>query len=199
MSMRRFTTHPMTHRLISHRAINLRPVAGGNPALAGRRLPFFRPTAIAFLLLAFLPLFSGYSQSPEPNEDSLLAAIETLAPGQRAELQALLTRHRSLLTPGFWKKLMARATSAYGKVGVDRSLHLYDAAIEIAQTLNDRKRLGASWYGRGLALSGAGRTQEAIGAYFSAKQFYEESGAWRDVIYVLSDLGTLYLVAENYN
>lgn len=68
--------HPMIHRLISHRVINLRPVTGGNSALAGRRLLFFQPTAIAFLSLAFLPIFSGYSQSPEPNEDSLLAVVK---------------------------------------------------------------------------------------------------------------------------
>lgn len=198
MSIRRFTIHPMIHWLIAHRAINPRPIAGGKPAPAGRKRPFFRPAGIAVLSLAFLPLFPCYSQSPALNEDTLLAHIEKIPPGQREELHALLTRHRNLLTPGFWKKLMTRAMSVYGNAGGERSLHLYDAAIEIAQILNDRKRLGAAWYGRGLVLSGVGRTQEAIHAYFLAKRFYEDAGAWRDVLYVLSDLGTLHLIAEDY-
>ena len=188
MSMRRFTTHRIGHR----------PVTGGQPTLAGRRLPFFRPAAIIFLMSAFLSSPPGFTQSPEPTEESLLTIIEQLASDHRAEVRALLTKNQTLLKPRLWETLMTRAASAYRTATIEKSLHFYTAAIEVAQLLNDPKRLGTSWYNRGLTLAGAGRNQEAIRAYFSAKQFFEAAGAQRDVIYILSDLGTLHLVMEDY-
>jgi CHAT domain-containing protein len=110
----------------------------------------------------------------------------------------LLNDHRSLLTPRLWEKLMKQARSDYYSAGAERALYLYDVAIEVAQALGDKKRLGATWYNKGLTYSGSGKTQAAIQAYTVAKQFFEEAGAQRDLIYILSDLGTLYLYSEDY-
>ncbi|MEP7338470.1 MAG: CHAT domain-containing protein [Acidobacteriota bacterium] len=93
---------------------------------------------------------------------------------------------------------MKQAASAYHSIGAERAIYLYDVAIEVAQALSDKKRLGATWYNKGLAYSGSGKTPAAIQAYTVAKQFFEEVGAQRDLIYILSDLGTLYLYSEDY-
>lgn len=192
----------MNHRLISHRAIVQRLIKGSKQALAGRRLPFFRPIALAFLSLMLLLSIVGSSQSQNPtidtDEKALLSALQRLNQSQESELRQLLNDHRKLLTPRLWEKLMKQARSDYHSVGAERAIYLYNVAIEIAHALGDQKRLGATWYNKGLAYSGSGKTQAAIQAYIVAKQFFEETGARRDLIYIFSDLGTLYLLSENY-
>jgi CHAT domain-containing protein len=193
---------PMVHRLISHRAIDHRFVKRGNQTLAGRRLPFFRPIVLAILSLTFILPIVGLSQSPTSttvvDEESLLSTLQRLNQNQKSEFHQLLNDHRKLLTPRLWEKLIKRARLDYHSVGAERAIYLYDVAIEVAQALGDKKRLGATWYNKGLAYSGSGKTQSAIQAYLVAKQFFEEAGAQRDLIYIFSDLGTLYLLSENY-
>jgi len=170
--------------------------------LAGRRLPFFRPALLAFLALSLLPPITSFAQSQGvkafTTEESLLNAIHQLSQDRSSEIQALLDEHRNLVTPRLWQMLMSRAASAYHHVSEDRALQLYDAAIAVAQALDDKKRLGATYYNRGLTLSGGGKTREAIRAYTTAKQYFEEAGAQRDLIYILSDLGTMSLYLEDY-
>ncbi len=192
----------MIHRLISHKAIDHRLIKGGKQSLAGRRLPFFRPIVLAILSLTFLLPIVGFPQSPNSttvaDEEALLTTLQRLNQNQKSELYQLLNDHRSLLTPRLWEKLMKQARSDYYSAGAERAIYLYDVAIEVAQALGDKKRLGATWYNKGLTYSGSGKTQAAIQAYTVAKQFFEEAGAQRDLIYILSDLGTLYLYSEDY-
>ena len=192
----------MIHRLISHKAIDHRLTKGGKQSLAGRRLPFFRPIVLAILSLTFLLPIVGFPQSPNSttvaDEEALLTTLQRLNQNQKSELYRLLNAHRSLLTPRLWEKLMKQARSDYYSAGAERAIYLYDIAIEVAQALGDKKRLGATWYNKGLTYSGSGKTQAAIQAYTVAKQFFEEAGAQRDLIYILSDLGTLYLYSEDY-
>ena len=192
----------MIHRLISLRAIDHRLIGGGDQTSAGRRLPFFRPAIFAFLALSLLRPVTSFTQSQDTkafaNEESLVNAIHRLSQNQAAEIRTLLDKHRDLLTPRLWKMLMDGAASAYRDVGPERALQLYDTAIVVAQALGDKKRLGATYYNQGLALSGAGKTREAIRAYTTSKQCFEEAGAQRDLIYILSDLGTMSLYLEDY-
>ncbi|MGE0128938.1 MAG: CHAT domain-containing protein [Blastocatellales bacterium] len=188
--------------LISHRAIDHRLILMGEQLLAGRRLPFFRPLIMAVLSLLLLPPIICLSQTLNStaiaDEDALLSTIQKLSQNQKSELRQLLNDHRNLLTPRFWKKLMRQASLAYHSADAEKAIQLYDVAIEVAQVLNDKKRLGAAWYNKGMAYSGSGKPQAAIQAYTAAKQFFEEAGAQRDLIYILSDLGTLYLYSEDY-
>jgi len=192
----------MIHRLISHKAIDHCLIKSGKQSLAGRRLPFFRPIVLAILSLTFLLPIVGFPQSPNSktvaDEEALLTTLQRLNQNQKSELYQLLNAHRSLLTPRLWEKLMKQARSDYYSAGAERAIYLYDIAIEVAQALGDKKRLGATWYNKGLTYSGSGKTQAAIQAYTVAKQFFEEAGAQRDLIYILSDLGTLYLYSEDY-
>jgi CHAT domain-containing protein len=191
----------MIHRLITHRAIDRRLVGGGKQAPAGRRPLFFRPAVFAFLAFALLPITS-FTQSQDTkaitNEESLLNAIHRLNQNQATEIRMLLDEHRNMLTPRLWKLLMNRAASAYRDIGVEQALQFYDVAFAVAQALGDKKRLGATRYNQGLALSGAGRTREAIRAHIAAKQCFEDAGAQRDLIYILSDLGTMSFYLEHY-
>jgi CHAT domain-containing protein/Tfp pilus assembly protein PilF len=192
----------MIHRLTSQRAIDHRLISGGKQTLAGRRLPFFRLAILAFLALSLLLPITSFAQSQGvkafTTEESLLNAIHQLSQDRSSEIRALLDEHRNLVTPRLWQMLMGRAASAYHHISSDRALQLYDAAIAVAQALDDKKRLGATYYNRGLTLSGAGKTREAIRAYTVAKKYFEEAGAQRDLIYILSNLGTMYLYLEDY-
>jgi CHAT domain-containing protein/tetratricopeptide (TPR) repeat protein len=191
----------MIHRLISHRAIDRRLIEGGKKMSAGRRPQFFRPAVFALLAFALLPVTS-FTQSQDTkaitNEESLLNAIHRLSRNGDAEIPALLDGHRDLLTPRLWKMLMGRATMVTSYGGAEQSLRFYGAAVVVAQALGDKKRLGATHYNRGLALSGVGNTREAIRAYTAAKQCFEDAGAQRDLIYLLSDLGTMSFYLEDY-
>src|SRR5262245_5452146 len=191
----------MIHRLISNRAIDHSLIRGGKQTPAGRGPQFFLPAVFVILAFALLPITS-FTQSQNTkaivNEESLFNEIHRLGKNQTAEIRALLDEHRNLLTPRLWKLLMNGAASAYRDIGPERALQLYDVALAVAQALGDKKRLGATHYKHGLTLSGAGKTREAIRAYTAAKQCFEEAGAQRDLIYILSDLGTLSLYLDDY-
>ncbi len=164
---------------------------------AGRNRPVFRPALFGLVLFTLLFSVPASSQTLS-DEPALLAAIEALSTDQKTALQDLLKSHASLQSPRLYQFLMEKARAAYFAAGADRALFLYETAIEVAQTLGDKKRIAAACYNRGLTLSGAGRTQEAIGAYQQARQLFIEAGCERDLIYILSDLGTLYLIAEDF-
>lgn len=110
----------------------------------------------------------------------------------------LLDENTSLITPQFWDRLTKRAITAYYFVGSDQSLTLHGIALNVAERLKDQRLVATSHHNIGRTYSGLGRIEAAIQSHLESKRTFEAAGLQRDLIYVLSDLASLYHYAGEH-
>ena len=141
---------------------------------------------------------AAFSQTPSPfSENDLVAAIMKMDQSRQSEVEALLNEHSQLITASLWNKLVDRAAFAYYGTGLERALWLYGVAIQVAERLSDQKLVATTWYKIGGSYSGMGKMEESIQAYLTSKKVFEAAGLERDLIYILSDLGSLYFYVDD--
>ncbi len=159
-----------------------------------------RLVLLCVLFILNLPI-SSFSQTPSTtsveNEDVLIAALVNAAKDGQA-MDILLDTHPTLVTSRLWEKMSSRALSAYHFKGPDQSLALYGIALKIAVRLQDGRRTATTHYRIGQTYSGIGKVDAAIQSYLASKTAFENAGLHKDVIYILSDLGSLYFYASDY-
>ncbi|MGH9428952.1 MAG: tetratricopeptide repeat protein, partial [Terriglobia bacterium] len=173
------------------------------PKQAGRVLPLSRYLSFFFLLcftVLVLPSTSRAGQQTETiqTEEEFISALVKIGNHQQPSIRTLIQQHQSLITKRLWEKLIVKATDSYYDKGADHSLALYDIALAVADHLKDAKLLASTHYNIGRTYSGLGKTTEAIRSCLESKRLFESVGARRDLIYVLSDIGSLYLYARDY-
>lgn len=177
-----------------------------NSNLAGRRFSssrsFFSILCLSTLFVLLLP-HGSTSQTPSTtqiqNEDALLLALVNCEPGQTTKIKALITENQHLVSPRLWERLTERAAAAYYYVSPEKALAIYNIALEVSDSLNDKRLLAVTYYKIGLTYSGIGQPESAIQAHLTSKKLFEEAGLQRDLTYILSDLGSLYFHLQNYN
>ncbi|MGE0131478.1 MAG: hypothetical protein AB7U82_25630 [Blastocatellales bacterium] len=139
------------------------------------------------------------AQGPKPveGEEALIAALLKVGKEGQA-VGKLLDEHTALITPQFWDRLTKRALSTYYFVGADQSLTLYGIALSVAERLKDQRLVATSHYNIGRTYSGLGRIAAAIQSHLASRRAFDAAGLRRDLIYVLSDLASLYYYAGEY-
>ena len=110
----------------------------------------------------------------------------------------LLDSNPGLVTPQLWQQLLDNAAGVYYSQGSAQAITLYQIALQVADRLSNKRSLAITYYNLGQTYSGAGNMREAIAAYLASKYAFDEAGCPRDGIYLLSDLGALYLNLEQY-
>lgn len=176
-----------------------------NSNLAGRMASsshsFSSILCLSALFVLLLPCGSP-SQIPNAaqvqNEDALLLALVSCEPSQTEKIKALITEHQQLVSAHLWEKLIERAAAAYYYVSPEKALAIYNVALEVSGSLNDKKLLATTHYKIGLTYSGIGQTESAIQAHLTSKKIFEEANLQKDLVYILSDLGSLYFHLQNY-
>ncbi|MGH9837987.1 MAG: CHAT domain-containing protein [Blastocatellia bacterium] len=142
------------------------------------------------------------SQSPDPlrcqTQDELISALVKLDIPRGEKKQALLDNNQALVTPAFFDRLMERAAAAYYQQGPEQALLIYGIAIEVATRLKDQRRLANAYYNLARTYAASGKIKDAIQAYLASKKTFEETGRHKDVVYILSDLGSLFLYSQDY-
>lgn len=114
------------------------------------------------------------------------------------ETAQLLDLKMEMVTPRLWQRLVDEAADRYYKQGTAQSIALYQTALQVAERLPNKRCLAITHYKLGQTYSGAGNLKEAIAAYLASKDAFDGAGYQRDGIYLLSDLGALYLNLEQY-
>lgn len=173
------------------------------PNQAGRVLPLSRYLSFFFLLCFTALVLSSISRAGQQTEaiqteEELASALVKIGNHQQPSIRTLIQQHQSLVTKRLWEKLIAKAADSYYDKGADHSLALYDIALAVADHLKDARLLASTRYNIGRTYSGLGKTTEAIRSCLESKRLFESVGARRDLIYVLSDIGSLYLYARDY-
>ena len=173
------------------------------PKQAGRVLPLSRYLSFFFLLCFTVLVLSSTSRAGQQTEtiqteEELISALVKIGNHQQPSIRTLIHQHQSLVTKRLWEKLIAKAADSYYDKGADHSLALYDIALAVADHLKEARLLASTHYNIGRTYSGLGKTTEAIQSCLESKRLFESVGARRDLIYVLSDIGSLYLYARDY-
>jgi CHAT domain-containing protein len=173
------------------------------PKQAGRVLPLSRYLSFFFLLCFTVLVLSSTSRAGQQTEtiqteEELIIALVKIGNQQQPSIRTLIQQHQALVTKRLWDKLIVKAADSYYDKGADHSLALYDIALAVADHLKDVRLLASTHYNIGRTYSGLGKTTEAIRSCLESKRLFESVGAKRDLIYVLSDIGALYLYARDY-
>ena len=152
--------------------------------------------AVGLLLLSSIPICPQTPPSSSlPNEEAVLEALLSLKKDELATGLAVLKNHRQLITPRLWEQLLSRANSV---VDPARSILTFQLAKEAARQLDDQRLLASTCYKAARFYFGQGDLPQAIEHYLESKRLFEEAGRLRDVLYVLSDLGTVCIYASDY-
>lgn len=169
---------------------------------AGRVRVLFRLLAHCASLITVLALLcpiattsQSFSIAQFQNEDALFSA---LIQSKREEVRNLLEQNQRLITKSLWQKLIQRARVVYYSPNPTQSLAIYEIALEVAEYIKDKSAIASTWYNLGITRSGLRQNAAAIQAYLHAGGLFEEAGLQRDLIYIYSDLSSLYFAAEDY-
>ena len=150
------------------------------------------------ILLLPLTVFPQSSMTPQiKNEDGLISVLLSVRADQTSTGR-ILKDHPSLVTTHLWKKLTDRAAWATYDQSPERAVLIYEVAKEVALQLNDDRLVATTLYHLGRTYAGIGHMKKAIEAYLQSRKVFAEAGQQRDLIYILSDLSTLYLNLEDY-
>lgn len=176
---------------------------GQFPKHAGRVSLLSRYLSLFFLLYFTLLLLSSTNRAGQQTEtiqaeEELISALVKIGNDQQPSIRTLIRQHQSLVTKRLWEKLIAKAADSYYIKGADYSLALYDVALAVADHLKDARLMASTHYNIGRTYSGMGKTTDAIRSCLESKKLFESVGIRRDLIYVFSDLGSLYLYARDY-
>ena len=151
-------------------------------------------------ILAFLPIVAlAQLAQPEVRTETDLAEALYRSNSDRQSIESLLSAHQQLVNDRLWTYLNGLARVAYFNQSPQQSIETYQAAILVAGRLQNSKLLARSYYNIGVAYSGLNQYPKAIASYEKSREYFEQEGLQRDLIYVLADLGALYFIVENYD
>ena len=153
------------------------------------------------LLLFLFPVVS-FTQSihtvPIGKEDDLLPALLSVRTGDQSTVLALLKDHKRHVTRRLCDALVQAASMSSNLGDSARSLFLYQVAKEAAKQLEDKKLLAFIYYKTGRAHFEQDHIERATEEYLQSKKLFEEANSPRDIVYILSQLGTLHIYAADY-
>ena len=136
------------------------------------------------------------AQTITPTPQELLQ--ELLQPSTASEREYILNSTPVILLPPLWQQLLDTAATAYYNQGSAQAIAIYQIALEVAERLPHHRAAAITYYNLGRTYSGAGKIKEAITAYEASREAFAKTKFQRDLLYILSDLGTLYLNLEQY-
>ena len=156
---------------------------------------------VSSLIVLLLLTHVSLAQTAKPEvktQEQLISALTEQSQNPKA-LDELLRVHPELVNHDLWSGLLGRATTAYYSEQPKRSLIIYDLASLVARELKDPRLLAITHYYAGRTHSGLNQFTEAVSAYEKSRTYFEQAGLRRDLIYILADIGALYVILEDYS
>lgn len=152
--------------------------------------------SLLFILMGWSSTTPAQSISSSPTPQDFATTLMRQSSATEAGL--LLDSNPGLVTQKLWQQLLDNAAGIYYSQGSAQAITLYQTALQVAERLPNKRSLAITYYNLGQTYSGAGNMKEAIAAYRASKDAFDGAGCLRDGIYLLSDLGALYLNLEQY-
>ena len=133
------------------------------------------------------------------SEQELTVALLKAQIEQPAKVPYLLKANAQFVSETFWQEILDAAAQRYSQNQQDRAFVLYALALQVAVELKSQKLLAKTYYYLGRSYSGQNQLDKAKAAYLESKKAFVAAGLERDLIYILSDLGTLSFIQEDYS
>lgn len=157
---------------------------------------------MALIWLALSSPLAAFAQSgstlPVENENQLISALASLQTGERAAASAQLKEHKNLVTTYLWTQLIFEATKASSSDDSTRPLFLCGVAKEAAGEIGEKKLVARALYVAGQSQFQENHFKVAIDIELQSLQAFEEAGARKDQVSVLSELGSIYYFIADY-
>ena len=165
-----------------------------------RNKVFVSAISIGFVLACSLRICSQTSTQSTPiqSQQELALALLKAQTERPADVPSLLKTNAQFLSEGFWQEILDAAARRYSQNQQDRAFLLYGIAQQVAAELKNQKLLAKTYYYLGRSYSGVNQFDKAKVAYLESKKAFAAAGLERDLIYILSDLGTLSFIQEDY-
>lgn len=158
----------------------------------------FRCLGLLVVLFHIPALSQSTNAPPVDNENALLSALLSAKTADESTALALLRDNKKLVTRHLYDELIRAATMSSALGNPARSLLLCEIAKEAATQLDDKKLLAFVFYKIGRFHFEQDQLKAAIEEYLQSKKLFEEARSPRDLIYILSELGTLHIYAADY-
>src|SRR5215813_3595243 len=151
------------------------------------------------LLLTIVPLVLILAHSIVSGQESRLTKLiendvgflQKLLNSSSEEQEALLKGYADRLRPQIWNDLNLRAFFAMNKHGINESSRIYLTALKVAESLGNEQLVAQTWYNLG-SLHSSYDLDKAIEYYSHSHDKFLQIGYWSDLVYVCSDLASLY-------
>lgn len=152
-------------------------------------------------VIALLLLTSVADAQPIQTIDSEAQLASMLCRNPKDETSnelLLLDKNAQLVNVTLWNALLDCASSARRQGSPERSIEIYKLSLRVAERLNKTELIATTYYYLGRTYSGMGDFENSIQAYETSRALFEQAGTKSSLVYVLADLGALYLTAEDY-
>ena len=151
---------------------------------------------IGLILCIWCASFIAQDSQPQ-NDQELIIKLWKVARENPTGVSPILRANRQLVTADLWDQIESLAAQKYYE-NPDHAFLLYELSRQVSIELNDQKLLGKTFYDIARSYSGLRQYEHAKSAYLKSEKAFVAAGLGRDVIYILSDLGTISLIQEQY-
>ena len=127
-----------------------------------------------------------------------LASILCRNSKDEATNERLLDKHTQLVNVTLWHALLDCASSEQRPGSPSKSIEIYKLALRVADRLENPELLATTYYYLGRTYLGMNDLENSIRAYETSRKIFEQAGIENNLIYILADLGALYLTTEEY-
>lgn len=163
----------------------------------GSRSRILNMLILAGVLLVTLISVAG-AQSVQTIDSEAQLASRLCRNAKEDAPNELLNKHAQLINVTLWNTLLKCASSAEHQQSPVKLVEIYKLSLHVAHRLNKPELIATSYYYLGRTYSGMSDFERSIQAYEASRKLFEEAGIQSSLIYVLADLGGLYLTTEDY-
>lgn len=153
---------------------------------------------LKWAIMVLFVLTSAASAQPVHTSEAQLASVLCRNPKEEVTNELLLDRNAPLINVTLWNALLDCASSAQRQESPAQSIEIYKLTLRVAHQLQRPELLATTYYHLGRTYSVVSDFEHAIHTYETSRSLFEQAGIKNGLIYVLADLGGLYLAAEDY-
>ena len=132
------------------------------------------------------------------HSEAQLALILCRNPTDEPTNQLLLDKNAQLVNVTLWNALLKCASSAQRQQLPAKSIEIFKVALHVADLLKQPELVATTYYYLGQTYSLSNDVENSIQAYETSRRLFEKAGIQSNLIYVLADLGAMYVTTEDY-
>jgi len=152
----------------------------------------------AGMVLLLLGTIADARSVQSTHSEAQLASILCRNPTDEPTNQLLLNMNAQLVNVTLWNALLKCASSAQRQQLPAQSIEIFKVALYVADLLKQPELVATTYYYLGQTYSVTNDVENSIQAYETSRKLFEHAGIQSNLIYVLADLGAMYVAKEDY-